>query len=146
MQEGAGGKTTVRHAASKYVESLRVRKGEAAAKDAEGRIRRYITPAFGTKLLDRIKTSDVEDWPHKLVPKQGSTEELRKAKDSANRNLTTLKALLNHAWRIGLVGSNAPWSKVRPFSKVAKARDTFLSLEQRRKLLEHCDGRFKGLV
>lgn len=146
MQEGTAGRATVRYAAAQYVESLRVRKGNDAARDAEGRIRKHIAPAFDRKLLDRIKTADIERWLHGLIPKEGSPERLRKAKDTANRNLTTLKALLNHAWRIGLVGTREPWSKIQPFSKVAKARDVFLSVAERRALLSHCNGGFKNLL
>ena len=80
------------------------------------------------------------------MPAGKGGEEARRAKESANRNLITLKALLNNAWRTGLVGSSSPWRKVRAFEKTIRARDVFLTPEQRKRLLEHCKGTFKNLV
>jgi integrase len=136
----------VREAADAYVEALRLKKGDAAARDAQGRIDRTILSKLGDRELDRLTTAEIEGWLHGLVPAGKDEEETRKAKDSANRNLTTLKALLNHAWRTGLVGSNAPWSKVRSYARAGRARDVFLTPDQRRRLLEHCKGGFKDLV
>lgn len=136
----------MREAAERYVEALKLRKGGAAAKDATGRINRAILPKLGDRLLDRLTTADIEQWHHALVPAGKGEDESRQGKESANRNLITLKALLNNAWRTGLVGSNAPWRKARAFSKTTRARDVFLTPEQRRRLLEHCAGGFKDLV
>jgi integrase len=81
-----------------------------------------------------------------MVPEGLDEEATRKARDSANRNLTTLKAILNHAWKAERVGSPNAWSRVAPFQKVAKSRRAFLTLEQRRRLLDHCEGAFRNLV
>jgi integrase len=137
---------TVKEAAERYVEALRLRRGEAAAKDAKGRIDRTVLPKLGDRPLDRLSTADIEQWFHGLVPVGKGEDETRRAKESANRNLVTLKALLNHAWRTGLVATNAPWSKVRGFARTTRARDVFLTPDQRRRLLEHCKGAFRDLV
>lgn len=143
---GVVARRTVREAADRYVEALRLRRGDAAARDARGRIDRTILPKFGDRPLDRVTTADLEQWLHGLVPAGKDEERARKAKESANRNLITLKALLNNAWRTGLVGSNSPWRKVSAFARVTRARDVFLTPEQRRRLLEHCSGAFRDLV
>ncbi|MGQ0546106.1 MAG: hypothetical protein ACT4P3_12350 [Betaproteobacteria bacterium] len=103
----------MRDAADRYVDALRLRKSEAAAKDAKGRIKRVIIPKLGDRPLDRLTTADLEAWHHGLVPARKDAEATRRAKAAANRNLVTLKALLNHAWRTGLVASSSPWRKVR---------------------------------
>lgn len=143
---GVVARRTVREAAERYVEALRLRRGEAAAKDAQGRISRTILPKLGGRPLDRLTTADIEEWQHGLVPAGKDQEGTRKMKESSNRNLITLKALLNNAWRTGLVGSNSPWRKVRAFARTTRARDVFLTPEQRRRLLEHCKGAFRDLV
>jgi integrase len=143
---GVVARRNVREAAERYVEALRLRRGESAAKDAQGRIDRVVLPKLGDRPLDRVTTADLEQWLHGLVPAGKDDEQTRKAKESANRNLITLKALLNNAWRTGQVGSNSPWRRVRAFAKTTRARDVFLKPDQRRRLLEHCEGSFKDLV
>lgn len=143
---GAVARRNVREAAERYVEALRLRRGVAAAKDAKGRIDRVVLPKLGDRPLDRLTTDDIETWFHGLVPAGKDDEQTRKGKESANRNLITLKALLNNAWRTGLVASNMPWRKVGAFQRTTRARDVFLTTEQRRRLLEHCEGALKNLV
>lgn len=143
---GAVAKRTVRQAADLYVESLRTRRGDAAARDARGRIDRVILPKLGDRPLDRLTTAELASWLHALVPAGKDPEVTRKAKAGTNRNLVTLKALLNHAWRHGLVASNSVWRKIQAFSGTRRARDVFLTPDQRRRLLEHCKGAFRDLA
>lgn len=145
-QVGIFARSTVSDAADGYLKALKLRKGIKAEADAKGRIDRCIRPTIGDKALDKLSTADVEDWLHGLIQDGQREEETRRAKDSANRNLTTLKALLNHAWRTGKVGSNAAWSKVKAFEKVSEARKVFLTAEQRKRLLGNCTGAFRDLV
>lgn len=143
---GAVARRTVREAADRYVEALRTKRGDTAARDARGRIDRVIAPKLGDRPLDRLTTADIEQWFHGLVPAGKDEEQTRRAKESLNRNLVTLKALLNNAWRTGLVVSNAPWRKVSAFQGTTRAREVFLTPDQRRRLLEKCNGGFKDLV
>lgn len=145
-EAGVVRRSTVKHAAGRYVDSRRIEKGEANAKDAEGRILRCINPKLGNRPLDRLTTADIEEWRNGLVPAGLSEEETRKAKDSANRNLATLKALLNHAWRTGLVGAKDAWAKVEKFKGMGEARKVFLTPEQRKRLLDQCQGSFRDLI
>ena len=80
------------------------------------------------------------------MPARLDEEKTRKAKDSANRNLATFKALLNHAWRINLVDAKDAWSKVRKFGDVGESRKVFLTPEQRKRLLDQCAGSFRDLI
>ncbi|MGH8673165.1 MAG: tyrosine-type recombinase/integrase [Burkholderiales bacterium] len=143
---GVVARRTVRDAAERYVEDRRLRKSDAAAKDAKGRIDRVILPKLGDRPLDRLTTADIDKWLKSMVPTGLDEDATRKAKESANRNLITLKALLNHAWKINLVASNAPWRKAKAFSETSRARDVFLKQAQRASLLEHSPGTFRDLV
>jgi integrase len=143
---GILGRGTVEDAATRYLDSLKLRKGDKAEADARGRIDRCIKPALGNRHLDTLRTADIEEWLHGLIPAKLPEEETRRAKDSANRNMTALKALLNHAWRNGMVGSNASWSRVKAFENVGESRKVFLTAEQRKRLLNNCDGAFRDLV
>ena len=61
-----------------------------------------------------------------MVVKSDDPERIRQSKDSANRVLTMVKALLNHAMRDpsnGLTDDSA-WRFVKPFHGVSKPRDT----------------------
>ena len=96
---GVVARRTVKDAAIRYVEDLRLRKGDAAARDAQGRIDRTILPTLGRRTLDRLRMSEIKDWRDGLIPSGKDEQEARKAKASANRNLATLKALLVDADR-----------------------------------------------
>ncbi|HXS53289.1 MAG TPA: tyrosine-type recombinase/integrase [Usitatibacter sp.] len=146
VQPGSGG-YKVSDAATAYVASLRARKGDSAASDAEGRINLKIKPStLWSKRVDRLTRGDIEEWRNTQVPAGVEEEATRKAKDTANRNLTVLKALLNHAWKSDRVAQPGPWAKVPPFQNVAKSRRIFLTLDQRRRLLDHTEGVFRDLL
>jgi len=145
-QAGIFARCTVSNAADSYLKALKLRKGDRAEADARGRIDRCIKPSLGNKVLDKLTTADIEEWLHGLIPDGLGDDETRRTKDSANRNLATLKALLNHAWRTNKVGSNAAWSKVKAFEKVGESRKVFLTAEQRKRLLDNCSGAFRDLV
>lgn len=146
LKPGSGG-YRVSDAASAYIKALRARKGDSAADDAEGRINGKLKgSAIWDKRVDRLSVGDIEEWRNGLVPAKADEETTRKAKDTANRHLTVLKALLNHAWKSERVAQPGAWGKVPPFSNVAKSRRVFLTLEQRRRLLEHTEGAFRSLL
>lgn len=126
-------------ACRRYVSDRRKEKGEATAIDAEGRFRRHVFgKPFGKILLSDLRTGHVTDWRNQLVDLDDDEEDPdaeRRAKDSANRNLATLKAALNLAYRMGLVASTAAWDRVESFQKVARRRERFLTVAERKMLL-----------
>lgn len=137
---------TVAEAADAYVEVLRTRNGDAAAKDAKGRIDRYIRQSLGKKRVDKLRRADVESWLLGFVPKEGKPEEIRCAKASANRNFATFKAILNRAYEGGDVTTAHAWIGVKKFQGVDGARTTFLTREQVRKLIGSVSGGFQHLL
>jgi len=137
---------TVTQAADHYKEHLLAEKGPRAEKDADMRIKAYIQPKFEKTYLDELTTAQLTRWRNTFVPAQGDEETLRKARDTANRHLNTFKALLNRAYRDGLVSSDTAWRNVARFEKAGVARKVLLTDKQIKRLLEHCNGAFHNLV
>jgi len=137
---------TTEDATKNYIEYLEINKGADSAKDAQGRIDRYILPEFKSKPLDKLTTPDIRRWHHAFVPKKGTDEVIRKAKNSANRNLNTFKAILNRAHKDGLVNSNSAWGRVERFPKVEGSRKEYLSSDQVQTLLDNTSGSFRDLI
>jgi integrase len=136
---------TVQEAADNYVEYLELKKGKAAANYAGASIRRHILPVFSVTPLDRLKLQQIRKWVHSFVV-EGSEEEIRKSKSTANRVLNTFKAMLNLAYREGLVLSDRSWRNVERFRNVDGARKDFLISDQVTKLLANTDGYFHDLL
>lgn len=141
--------TTVEAACKDYVEHLRTHKSEATAKDADGRFNRLV---YGKKIagiaLDKLKSADVRKWLNAQLDDvdDEDAEDLRRAKDSANRNLASFKAALNFALKSHLVSSDAAWKPVTPFPRSGKRRERFLTLDDRRQLLNACPDDLRELV
>ncbi len=136
---------TVKEAADNYTEYLEQRKGKASVKDAEGRIKLHILPAFADIPLDKLKLQQVRKWFHSFVV-EGSDEQVRKSKATANRNLAVLKAILNLAHREGLTTSDRAWRNIERFKNADGARQDFLTPEQIKILLQSADGNFQHLL
>ena len=142
IDEGATHKVvTVEEACRGYVTHQRNHKGKANAKDAEGRFTRLIyATKFGKTPLDKLRTLQLKAWMDEQLDDEGDEEDLRRSKDSANRNLNALKAALNLALKDRLVATDAGWKTVTIYPGVGRRRDRFLELDERRALLKHCDG------
>jgi hypothetical protein len=99
------------------------------ANDAEGRFRRLVyDKPIGRKELSKLKPLDVERWLFSQIPDDDEVEELdqiRRAKDSANRNLVALKAALNRALESRLISSVSPGAQSRRSRKSAGAESAF---------------------
>lgn len=140
---------TVQAACEHYVKHQRTAKGDNAAKDAEGRFKRLVYgTAFGKITLDKLNTIKVRAWRDGQIPKGDDFDDdtVRRAKDSINRNLATLKAALNLAHRDRLTASDDAWKTVTSFEKVGKRRTIFLNTDQRRALVAQCGDGLRELV
>ena len=136
---------TVQEAADHYLEYLELENGASSVKDARGRIKLHILPAFADTPLDKLKLQQIRKWVHLFVV-EGSDEEIRKSKATANRNLTVLKAMLNLAYKEGLVSSDRAWRAVDKFAKQDGARKDFLNSGQVKSLLDYTEGYFRDLL
>lgn len=144
FEQCQGGSTEVvdvEEACKRYVADRRSEKGNATAKDAEGRFKRLVYGnKFGRIKLSALRAAHVTDWRNAQVERDDDDDDDdldadRRAKDSANRNLATLKAALNLAYRMGLVASTAQWDRVEAFKGVGKRRDVSLTMTDRKKLI-----------
>lgn len=143
--------TTVKEACENYVKHLALRKGEKSKADAEGRFKRLVYDAkIGRVQLSKLRTSDLNAWL--LAQIEGGEDDaededdLRRAKDSANRNLASLKAALNLALHDRLVTTDAGWKTVKKFKDVGRRRQSFLPAEQRNALVSACAPDIQQLV
>ncbi|MCW0126197.1 hypothetical protein [Burkholderia pseudomallei] len=135
--------TTVKDACEHYVKHLGLHKGASSKSDAEGRFKRLVYDnKIGRIDLSKLRTSHMKDWLAEQISEiEESAEDeddLRRAKDSANRNLASLKAALNLALHDRLVATDAGWKTVTKFKDVGRRRQSFLPAEQRSALIEAC--------
>jgi integrase len=122
-----------------------------AGLDLDWRLR-AIEQDLGTTPLTKITTSALQAWRDARIttrkPKAGedSYEAARRARASATRLWTCLRAALNHAHRSGLIASDDPWRRVRALPDAGAARERFLSADEAQRLIRACSGRFRDLV
>jgi hypothetical protein len=89
---------TVRAAAETYLQWLSAKSPRTAA-DTRGRLNKHFLPRFGGRLITSLTKTMLDGWLASMVAKSDDPERIRRSKDSANRVLTMVKALLNHAPR-----------------------------------------------
>ena len=131
--------TSLQDACRLYVKRQTTRKSKANGADAEGRFRRLVyDQPIGSIALDKLRTSHLNDWLNDQLDEDGD-DDLRRSKDTANRNLTALKAALNAALRDRIVATDAAWKTVTRFPNAGRRRERFLSLEERTALLDRCE-------
>jgi integrase len=116
---------TVRSAADTYLQWLTAKNPSTAA-DTKGRLNKHFLPKFGDRLITNLTKTMLDGWLAAMVAKSDDPERVRRSKDSANRVLTMVKALLNHAMGdpSNALTDDSAWRLVKPFRDVAKARDT----------------------
>jgi integrase len=152
---------TVKDAMELYVQHKRVL-GQSVA-DVLSRATVHVLPALGDLVVAELTAEQLRRWlytlsatPAQKRPKAGVTqfrpepkddEAVRARRASANRVLTMLKAMLNHAYDEGHVTNRDAWGrKLKPFRDVEVARIRFLSLVEAARLINACDPEFRSLV
>ena len=138
---------TVAQACRHYVAHLATTRSRASARDAQGRFARLVDDArIGQIQVAKLKTTDLKDWLAAQIDLEDDEEEIRRRKDTANRNLASLKAALNLALRDRLVDTDAGWKTVTPFRKVGSRRQHCLSRVERQTLLQCCPADLRHLL
>lgn len=139
--------TSVEEACRAYVAHQRIHKSQANGDDAEGRFARLIYgQPIGATNLDRLRSNHVSAWRNAQLVEDGDDDDLRRSKDSANRNLTALKAALNWALEQRLVATDAGWKSVVRFPNAGRRRERFLSPEERGALIGACEPHLAALA
>jgi hypothetical protein len=85
---------TVRAAAETYLLWLTAKNPRTAA-DTRGRLEKHFLPTFGVCLVGSLTKSILDAWLASMVVGSDDGERVRRSKDSANRVLSMVKALLN---------------------------------------------------
>ena len=108
IEHAKGGVTeqvSVEEACKRYVSDRNKEKGKATAQDAEGRFKRLVYgKQLGKLKLSALKTAHITDWRNSIADTEDDDDDPdaeRRAKDTANRYLATLKAALNLAYCSG---------------------------------------------
>lgn len=147
-------KYTVAEAIEDYVLDY-VQRGGKAEMDLRRACRRHILPALGKIEVSKLSRKRIRDWHHGLasaapVDRSGTPVEgehdPRARKASANRLLTNLRAALNLTFRENIVSSDAAWRQVQRFEKVDKAKISYLSADEQRRLVNASEPEFRQLV
>jgi integrase len=155
------GPYAVKDACTDYMADYTSRGGKSV--DAtQATIDAFILPVLGDIALAKLSKARVKRWrdelaerPARLRTRRGkvqrhrtadvSAETQRRRRATANRILTVLKAVLNHARREGHT-SDAPWSEARPFREVGAARVRYLTDKEAARLVNACPPEFRQLV
>ncbi len=125
----------------------------------------HILPALGHVEVAKLNRHQIKAWHEALAaaprrtnrknvddkepeePKELSQDQVRARKDTANRILTVLKAMLNHAAEWNRTGESLlPWRLVKPFPGTASQRVRCLTPAEQKKLVAACDPEFQPLV
>lgn len=137
---------TVEAACKTYVEYLGQHKSENSKKDADSRFNRLVYgQPFGRIKLAKLQPTQARNWLNAQIP-EGDSETVRKAKDSANRNLNTLKAALNRALKDRLIDTDSGWRTVTRFPSVSRSRDRFLNREERQAFMDNSQADIADLI
>ena len=141
-QEGSARKAplTVERAAVAYLGGLEAR-NRRTANDARLRLTRLFLPRFGAIHIADLTRTGLEAWRDGLVRVDGDADQRRRSQDTANRVLSIVKALLNHAVGDPANGlsNDSAWRLVKPFQRVGRAREVHFESAEVLRLLEATD-------
>jgi integrase len=138
--------TTVGEAIAEYVEDLRARKGNAAANEVRGRLKKHLPSGLAARLLADLSAAELRAWHNGLVDDGDDPEAVRRSRDTANRLLTMVRAALNLAFTDGRAAGNEEWRKVKRFKAVSDARKVILSGAELQRLIDACGDGLRELV
>jgi len=141
---GKGGSTTpttVATACASYVEHLRREKGDGKANETKNRFKRWVDSSpIANVNLDKLTRDHIKAFRAKLMntPVKKKGVESPRAKDTVNRDMTALRAALNHALADGKVTTDFAWREaLKAIPNASNRRELYLDLDQRRALIKH---------
>ena len=151
-------------AASDYMLSFQA-KGKKSVYATQRAIDVHVLPSLGTIETSRLRKSQITRWRDQLASsdkmvrtkriaaKQATkavdrddADAMRARRSTANRILTVLKAILNHAWHEGIISTDAEWRSVKPFAKVDAPVIRYLSTDEAKRLCNACEPDLRRLA
>ncbi|NRT56518.1 tyrosine-type recombinase/integrase [Sphaerotilus uruguayifluvii] len=142
---------TVADACRVYAEHIASTKGDKQADDLRARYRRWIdADPLGPVELLKLKREHVRAWRARLhaAPITSKAGDTRPRSDSAvNRDMTAVRAALNHALAEGAVASSFAWDEPLKATAGADGRRTvYLTPQQRRDLIANASDEIRPLL
>lgn len=140
--------TSVKDACAIYAEHVHATRGEAPARDLKKRFERWIDAdeTLGKIEMSKLTRARVEKWRSAMartpvkVNRGGRTAPTFRARSpgSVNRDITAIRAALNHAHDMGHATTDMAWRvALRPSKNADGRRDVYLDIAQRRALIEN---------
>ena len=148
---GRGGSAqtyTVADAANEFVSHVRSEHGDESAKDTGARLDRLVlsVTSLSATALEYLIPGHLNAWKKCLLQPNRVTGKPR-AKSTVNRDMSALRATLNHAHRLGWVTSDHAWKvPLTPLKGATQRRGIYLSLEERKRLVGCCQPDLAPLV
>lgn len=150
---------TVEDACRDYVRTVKEDRERAdaarVAEEIEARFRRLVYPdPIAKVVLSRLREKHVTAWRErlaKLPAAAGRTKTDRATKirsaSTINRDMTPLRAALNHACVLGAVGSDLAWLKaLKPIEGADGRREEYLTREERKLMIEKADDEIRPFL
>lgn len=151
-ERNAGGQWTghysVGNALTDYLKDFR---GKSLDK-TRARIERVIRPSLGQIEIAKLTSAQINDWHRergqatRIGRNISVVEATRRARSTANRDLTILRAALNHAFHREVVASDLPWRRVKPFQNVEGVRLRCLSVAECKTIIASCAPEFRPMI
>jgi len=135
---------TVGVACENYVQHVGREKGGSKAKEVEARFERWLYhDSLADIELSKLTRRQVEAWRERLAaakvvvnPYAENPDTRPRSASSINRDMTPLRAALNHAHDHNDVTSDMAWrTALRPIKDADRRRDIYLDRDQRRALI-----------
>lgn len=140
---------TVADACTEYVAHIRGSKGDKAAADVERRFKQYVNDdaRFASIELAKLTPAIVQGWRTRLAArpiakgsrgnKPSTPTDKQRSASSLNRDMTPVRAALNHAFEKQWITSDFAWrSALKPIKDADGRRDVYLDRAQRKRLIE----------
>lgn len=145
---GSSEVATVADVCQRYLDKLAAEQKQSAVDYAQSIFERWVYPdqRLSKTPIQKLTPAQVTKWRATLV----TTPLVEQSKDkphtkprtpsTINRNMTPFRSALNLALEDGLVTSAFAWkTKLKPIPNADRHRDTYVSPENRAKLLEHAE-------
>ena len=142
----AEGKYTVSDAVKEYLQDLQAR-SPRGYHDAYLRYRKHVLPKFRARTVSSLTRTEIRRWHQQIAGTNSEdAEKYRQRCNTANRNLSSLKAALNFCYTEGRVSDRSAWDQVKPFHNVDAPRVRYLSELEARRLINRASREFRPLV
>jgi integrase len=144
--QATGPLLTVRQACEAHIAGMSDRR---SGWKMESSIRKNVLPALGDKIIRELTREQIEKWLRSMVrTDETDTDMARRSKDTANKNLSLLKAALNRAFasKRNKIPSDTEWRLVKPFKDVGRARTVHFDPQEIARLRNACDPEFRKVV